>query len=54
MSNINNKLVVNSLVVSCLDYGNGLYFGIAEKQLHQLQPIQYATAKVVIKKYKHE
>ena len=48
------KLVVNSLVVSCLDYGNGLYFGIAEKQLHQLQLIQNAAAKVVTKKYKHD
>ena len=31
------KVIVNSLVVSCLDYCNELYYGINDKQLHQLQ-----------------
>ena len=48
------KLVVNSLVVSCLDYCNGLYFGIGEKLLHQLQLLQNAAAKAVTGKYKHD
>ena len=48
------KVIVNSLVVSCLDYCNGLYFGINEKQLHQLQLIQNAAVKVVTGKYKHD
>ena len=48
------KQIVNSLVVSCLDYCNGLYFGINEKLYHQLQLIQNACAKAVTGKYKHD
>ena len=48
------KIVVNSLVVSCLDYCNGLYYGISEKLLSQLQLIQNCAAKVVTGKYKHD
>ena len=48
------KQIVNSLVVSCLDYCNGLYFGISEKLYHQLQLIQNACAKAVTGKYKHD
>ena len=48
------KLIVNSLVISCLDYGNGLYYGINEKLLNQLQIIQNAASKVVTKKYKYD
>ena len=47
------KIIVNSLVVSCLDYCNGLYFGIGEKLLHQLQLLQNAAAKAVTGKYNH-
>ena len=48
------KIVVNSLVVSCLDYCNGLYIGMSEKLLYQLQLIQNACAKTVTRKYKHD
>ena len=48
------KVVVNSLVISCLDYCNSLYFGISEKLLYQLQLIQNACAKTVTGKYKHD
>ena len=48
------KIVVNSLVVSCLDYCNSLYFGISEKLLYQLQLIQNACAKTITGKYKHD
>ena len=48
------KVVINSLVVSCLDYCNGLYYGISEKLLNQLQLIQNCAAKVVKGKYKHD
>ena len=48
------KEVVNSLVVSCLDYCNGLYFGVSEKVLNQLQLIQNACAKAVTGKYKYD
>ena len=48
------KVIVNSLVVSCLDYCNGLFYGITEKLLSQLQLIQNAAAKAVTGKYKHD
>lgn len=48
------KIIVNSLVVSCLDYCNSLYYGISEKLLYQLQLIQNACAKTVTGKYKHD
>ena len=48
------KTVVNSLVVSCLDYCNCLFYGISERLLHQLQVIQNAAAKLVTGKYKYD
>ena len=48
------KIIVNSLVVSCLDYCNGIYYGISEKLLRQLQLIQNAAAKAVTGKYKYD
>ena len=48
------KIIINSLVVSCFDYCNGLYFGISEKLLCQLQLIQNACAKTITGKYKHD
>ena len=48
------KLVVNSMVLSCLDYCNGLYFGIAEKHLKQLQILQNSAAKLITGKRKFD
>ncbi len=48
------KVIVSSLVVSCLDYCNGLYYGITERLLNQLQLIQNAAAKAITGKYKHD
>lgn len=48
------KVLVNSLVVSCIDYCNGVLFGISEKLLHQLQLIQNAAAKAISGKYKYD
>ena len=48
------RIVVNSLVVSCLDYCNGLYIGASEKILYQLQLIQNSAAKAITGKYKHD
>ena len=48
------EIIVNSLVVSCLDYCNGLFYGITEQLLKQLQLIQNAAAKMIMKKYKHD
>ena len=48
------KQVVNSLVVSCLDYCNVLYYGVSGRLYHQLQLIQNACAKAITGKYKHD
>jgi hypothetical protein len=48
------KVIVNSLVVSCLDYCNGLFYGITEKLLYRLQLVQNAAAKAITGKYKHD
>ena len=47
------KTIVNSLVVSCIDYCNGLYYGISEKLMQQLQLLQNACAKTVMGKFKY-
>ena len=48
------KVIVNSLVVSCLDYCNGLFFGATERILKQLQLIQNSASKAITGKYKHD
>ena len=48
------RVVVNSLVVSCIDYCNGLFIGASEEILRQLQLIQNSAAKVITGKYKHD
>ena len=48
------KQIVNSLVVSCLDYCNVLYHKISNRSYHQLQLIQNACAKAITGKYKHD
>lgn len=48
------RTVVNSLVVSCLDYCNGLFYGANEKIIHQLQLIQNSASRVITGKYKHD
>ena len=47
------KTIVNSLVVSCLDYCNALYYGIGQKLQLQLQQIQNAASKLVMGKFKY-
>ena len=47
------RTVVNSLVVSCLDYCNALYYGIGQNLQRQLQQIQNAACKLVMGKYKY-
>ena len=48
------KTIVNSPVVSCLDYCNALFYGISQQLMHQLQLIQNACAKATTRKYKHD
>ena len=45
-------VIVNSFVLSCLDYCNSLYYGIGQKLLQQLQLIQNAASKLVTGKLK--
>ena len=48
------KMVVNSQVVSVLDYCNVLYLRVNENDLRQLQLVQNAAAKCITHKYKHD
>ena len=48
------KVVVNSLVMSCLDYCNALFIGAGEQQLNQLQLVQNAASKAITGKYKYD
>ena len=54
LSKDNLKTIVNSLVVSCLDYCNALYYGIGQKLHQQLQQIQNSASKLVMGKYKYD
>ena len=48
------KTIVNSLIVCKLDYCNGLFTGIDEKWVKELQRIQNAAGKVVYGLYKYD
>ena len=54
LSHENLKTIVNSLVVSCIDYCNVLYYGINQDLLTQLQRIQNAASKIVMGKFKYD
>ena len=41
------RTLVNALVVSCLDYCNGLSVGLPDKQLNQLQAVMNAAARLI-------
>ena len=43
------ELLIHSLVISRLDYGNGLLYGVSDKLLDKLQRVQNAAARVVVK-----
>ena len=48
------QTIVNSLVVSCLDYCNGLFYGASTYVLNQLQLVQNGCAKAITGKYKYD
>ena len=48
------KTIVNSLVISCLDYCNSMFYGVSQHLMHQLQLIQNACAKAITGKYKYD
>ena len=54
LSNAQLRTVTNSLVVSCLDYCNSLYFGIHKRDIRHLQVIQNAASKCITGKFKHD
>lgn len=54
LSEDQRKTVMNSLVVSCLDYCNAMYLGINKRELNQLQIIQNTAAKCVSGKFKFD
>ena len=41
------KTIVHALVMSRVDYGNALLFGLPEMQLHRLQMVQNSAARLV-------
>jgi hypothetical protein len=46
--------LVNSLVISRLDYGNALLYGVNSSILSKLQRIQNTAARLISRKRKHE
>jgi hypothetical protein len=48
------KTLVNSLVISCLDYGNTLLYGVNASILSKLQRVQNTAARLISRKQKHE
>jgi hypothetical protein len=46
--------IIHSLVTSRLDNGNSLLYGVTEHQLHKLQLLQNAAARVLTKSKKHD
>ena len=43
------ELLIHSLVISRLDYGNGLLYGVSNQLLDKLQRVQNVAARVVVK-----
>lgn len=48
------KTIVNSLIVCKLDYCNGMFYGVDERWIDELQRIQNAAGKAVYGLYKHD
>ena len=44
------EVLVHGLVMSHLDYGNSLFFGLPDCDIKQLQRVQNAAAKVVLQR----
>ena len=46
--------MIHSLVISRLDYGNGLLYGVPDKLLDKLQRVQNVAARVVVKASRYD
>jgi hypothetical protein len=48
------KIAANAFVITTLDYANSVLYGLPKKQLHRIQLVQNAAARVVMKLRKHD
>ena len=48
------ELLIHSLVISQLDYGNGLLYGVSDQLLDKLQRVQNVAARVVVKASRYD
>ena len=48
------ELLIHSIVISRLDYGNGLLYGVPDKLLDKLQRVQNVAARVVVKASRYD
>ena len=48
------ELLIHSLVISPLDYGNGLLYSVSDKLLDELQRVQSVAARVVVKASRYD
>ena len=48
------RTLVPALVISRLDYGNALLYGIADRLLHRLEMIQHSAARIIMCIKRHD
>ena len=48
------KTIVHALVISRLDYGNAVLYGITEALMNKLQMVQNSAARLIAKQRKHQ
>ena len=48
------KTLVHALVISRLDYGNALLYGITDRLLHRLEMIQHSAARMIMCIKRHD
>ena len=48
------ELLVHSLVISRLDYGNGLLYGVPDQLLDKLQRVQNVAARIVVRASRYD
>ena len=48
------KTLVHALVISRVDYGNALLYGITDRLLHRLEMIQHSAARIIMCIKRHD